>query len=240
MGVDTAGNKAFFSISSVSLHDIKEKFSNFSFLNDFEFSSETKRRKMTWKYPSTISLLGSNSGSKKNFADPITFIKIKSSPTRNDVHDVDLEATEHDNNQESENKPFSSFLSPPTGNNVSKSFHWALDATVIESCQNPFEYYCLPIYSSTEHQEATLDKRNKNGRDDDSQETLSSDAEQSDEEENEDKRLYVPFVLPQYCEYCGSPSIQNCQKFDPACQRPATFFPRAKPPFGWSTQPSRP
>lgn len=236
MGNDDAVRTAFFSLSTSSLRCIQVKFKSFSSFNEFGCSSDTDQRRMKWENPTVISLIGSKTGtgSNESLVDRTTVPKIFSSPSRIDVHENDLIENEHSNDESKDDEPFSSFLSSSIGSNISKSFDWAFETTVIESCQNPFECYCFPIHAPTAREQTENARRDKNGGCDDLREIIVADGDGNDEEENEDDRPFVPFILPPYCEYCGSPSIRNCQKFDPSCQRPETFFPRAKPPFGRS------
>ena len=191
---------------------------------------------MKWENRTVISLIGSKAGigSNENTVKHTTVTTMFSSPSRIDVHENDLIENEHSNDESKNDEPFSSLLSSSFGSNISKSFDWALETAVIESCQNPFECHCFPIHAPTAREQTEIARQDKNGGCDDLREMIVSDGDKNDEEESEDVRPFVPFILPQYCEYCGSPSIRNCQKFDPACQRPETFFPRVKPPFGRS------
>ncbi len=230
---DDAARRTFFSISTSSLRFIQVKFGSFSSFNEFECSSDTDQRRMKWENPIVISLIGSKTGigSNENLSDHSTVTKMFSSPSKTNAHENDLIENEHSNDEFKNDEPFSSFLSSSFGSNISKSFDWALETTVIESCQYPFECHCFPIHAPTAREQTKIARRDKNGGCDDLREILVSDGDENDEEESEDVRPFVPFILPPYCEYCGSPSIRNCQKFDPACKRPETFFPRAKPPF---------
>lgn len=152
-------------------------------------------------------------------------------PLEKNSNHCENEQTASDNESKND-ESFSSFLPSSIGNNIPKSFGWAIDNSSIQSCRTPFECYCFPIHTPTDR------KRRDNDCVYEVQHSLISDSDDEDGEDGiETIRPYVPFVLPEYCEYCGSPSIRKCHEFDPHCPRPATFFPKAKPPFCQRTQP---
>ena len=182
---------------------------------------------MTWKDSTTpISRLRSDTRNDitTKVANHRTIIERMPLPLNNDLHYNENQQESSD--KESNNDEYSSSLLPSSiGSNISKSFDWAIGTSSV----HPFECYCFPIHSPTARK-----------RDNDYfYEVQHSPISDSDDENEEDRmetiRLFVPFVLPNYCEYCGSPSIQKCNEFDPQCQRPATFFPKAKPPFCQNT-----
>jgi hypothetical protein len=52
---------------------------------------------------------------------------------------------------------------------------------------------------------------------------------QAEVAENDVVRVSGYYAIPTTCEYCGSPRLEDC---DPGrCQRPASFFPKQRPPF---------
>ena len=139
-------------------------------------------------------------------------------------------------NKHENDDSFSSFLSWSIGENISKSFDWALDLTASQTCQIPFKFSCHPInFPKTCSQNRTSGHRCYQAEEDYGDVELTSlleSEEENDQKDKDEKRLYIPFRLPLSCEYCGSCSIKKCHEFDPNCQRPKTFFPKAKPPFG--------
>jgi hypothetical protein len=51
----------------------------------------------------------------------------------------------------------------------------------------------------------------------------------AEEGKNDVVRVSGYYAIPTTCEYCGSPRLEDC---DPdRCQRPASFFPKQRPPF---------
>ena len=158
---------------------------------------------------------------------------------KKEVQSNDYVQNKRSNDESKNDESFSSFLSPSIGSNISKLFDWALETSLIEFRWNPFECYFFPIrFLTTRKQAVTAGHRRRRNGDSvyEVRQSLVSDRDDEDgDERKEDLRPHAPFILLQNCEYCGSPSIRNCQKYDPECQRPETFF---KPPFGWSTHPN--
>jgi hypothetical protein len=157
--------------------------------------------------------------------------------SRNEIHDVDFNENEESDNESKNDESFSSFISSSIGSNISKSVDWALETTTMHPCQNPFEYYCHPVTSPAKSKKAETEILPREQMEESSLDERHDDDE-SDDEEKEALCKFVPFTFTPFCEYCGSPSIRNCRNFDPQCQRPETFFPKAKPPFYRSKLPS--
>mmetsp|Transcript_60 Transcript_60/g.58 ORF Transcript_60/g.58 Transcript_60/m.58 type:complete len:205 (+) Transcript_60:374-988(+) len=155
--------------------------------------------------------------------------KHKSSSTviksnNNDDNDSDNGDGDNYNSKSNDDESFSFFLSS-SFDDISKSFGRVLDITAIESCHNPFNYYCLPITIMS----AT--NKNDNGNEEEAEAEEFQTYETIDGDEEEETRPYVTFRLPLECEYCGCPSIHECHLFGPNCRRPETFFPKVKSPF---------
>ena len=129
-------------------------------------------------------------------------------------NDGDYNSNDENNNNNSNglDESFSSLLSSSI-NNISKSFDRVLEIGTI---------HCLPIKLMTTTR-ITTDDNDINDQQGEENERV--------QEEEEDIRPYIPFRLPLACEYCGSSSVRDCHVFDPKCRRPATFFPKVKPPF---------
>ncbi|VEU41515.1 unnamed protein product [Pseudo-nitzschia multistriata] len=115
-------------------------------------------------------------------------------------------------------------------------YEWNKYLTASQTCQIPFKFSCHPInFPKTCSQNRTSGHRCYQAEEDYGDVELTSlleSEEENDQKDKDEKRLYIPFRLPLSCEYCGSCSIKKCHEFDPNCQRPKTFFPKAKPPFG--------
>ena len=154
-----------------------------------------------------------------------------------DINNYGGNGEDDSNNDESH----SSFFSSSVGDNISKSFDWALETTMMQNCRNPFEFYCLPInFPKARGQSVSTRQQWVQSEEDDIDEEVlrrpvTDSEDDNDEAGNEEHRPFVPFHLPLSCEYCGSHSIRKCREFDPNCRRPKTFFPKTKPPFGWSS-----
>ena len=248
MGSDSTRKTGFLSLPSSSLSCIHVKFKRYyrSF-NELEqcSNSHSDQSWTDWKNPAAISRIGSNNciDNDRNFANHRTISSALSSPLKNDVlHGNDKVKDEESNNESKNDESFTSVLTSSIGSNVSKSFDWAIETSTVESCRNPFEYYCFPVYEATPtaRKQAVFARHRRHKTGDciyEMRQSLISESEdENEEEEKEDDRPFIPFTLPLHCEYCGSPSIRNCQKFDPECQRPETFFPKAKPPFSARTK----
>ena len=236
IGSDATTKTRTFSLSFSFPSSIKVEFKSCNSCNGFECSNDIDKRRMKWKYDTAITRISSNAaiGSNEKISNQTTFTMALPSPKRNDaygnVYNGNTETDDESQNDES----FSSFLSSSIGSNISKSFDWALETSTTHSCQNPFGFYCVPIKSNPIARKQIVITRHQRDHkeeddDDEVQPTPASDSEEGV------LHPYVPFSLPSFCEYCGSPSIQNCREFDPECQRPKTFFPKANPPFGRST-----
>mmetsp|Transcript_26350 Transcript_26350/g.61735 ORF Transcript_26350/g.61735 Transcript_26350/m.61735 type:complete len:232 (+) Transcript_26350:135-830(+) len=138
---------------------------------------------------------------------------------------------------------FSSFLPSSIGDNISKSFDWALETTTMQTCQNPFESFCFPLNfpNSPNEDGSTAQEREQSEENGHGEEVVhripfSESDDHIDVNHEEEHQPYIPLRLPSACEYCGSPSIRICYKFDANCRRPKTFFPRVKPPFSRRTE----
>ena len=183
---------------------------------------------MTWKDSTTpISRLRSDTHNDitTKVVNHRTIMQKIPLPLNNDLHYDGENKQTRSNNESSSDESFSSFLPSSIGSNISKSFDWAIETSSVQSCRNPFECYCFPIHSPTAR------KRDKDHFYEVQHSMISDSNDENEEDGIEAIRPYVPFILPNYCEYCGSPSIQKCHEFDPQCRRPATFFPKEKPPF---------
>jgi hypothetical protein len=244
MGSDAATKTAIFSLSS-SPSCMKVESKSWYAYSEFERSNDIDKCRMEWKDHIAIARIGSNAGigSNKKIINCTTNTRALSSPSRNDIYGNNYNGeNEHSDNESKNEESFSSFLSSSIGSNISKSFDWALETTSIQSCQNPFECYCLPINNPTSPKPTEIARHQRKGIEDDDvdevrRSPVADNEDDNEEEGKEDFRPYVPFSLPSFCEYCGSPSIRNCREFNPECQRPKTFFPKANPPFGRSTLP---
>lgn len=249
---DTATETVSLSLSSSSSGSMRMLFSDNYSDDEYECSNDIDGRRAKWN--DAIDIARSNTpinhdDNKINIHR--TSIRISPSPSTNadngnNSNDIDIDNDNYnynynddynDNNKSQNDESFSSFLSSSLGDNISKSFDWALETTTMQSCQNPFECYCLPInLQATRYQTASnRQQREKTEEDDDDDEvsrTPIPDDDDDDTEEEEDHRPYVPFRLPPSCEYCGCPSVRRCREFDPTCRRPESFFPKANPPFG--------
>mmetsp|Transcript_9606 Transcript_9606/g.20800 ORF Transcript_9606/g.20800 Transcript_9606/m.20800 type:complete len:234 (-) Transcript_9606:117-818(-) len=175
-----------------------------------------------------------SSKSKSNHHRTSKITSPSQSRNTDDINNYDGSGEDYSNNNESH----SSFFSSSIGDNISKSFDWALETTMVQNCRNPFEFYCLPIINlpKTRGQSVSTKQQwvqsEEDGSDEEVLRTPVTDSEGDNEESgNEEHRPFVPFLLPLSCEYCGSHSIRKCREFDPNCRRPKTFFPKTKPPF---------
>jgi len=238
---DAATKTAIFSLSaSPSCKKVESK--SWYGYNEFERSNDIGKCRMKWKDHIAIVSIESNAGNggSKKIVSCTTNTRALPSPSRNNIYGNNYNENEHSDNESKNDEIFSSFLSSSIGSNISKSFDWALKTTTMQSCQNPFECYRLPINNPTAPQQTEIARQQRQGMEDDDVDeehrTLFADNDNDNEEEGKEAlRPFVPFRLPSFCEYCGSPSIRKCWEFDPECQRPKTFFPKAKPPFGQST-----
>jgi len=143
-------------------------------------------------------------------------------PNNNDDNDSDN--GDNYNSKFDDDELFSSFLSS-SFDDISKSLGRVLETTTIESCHNPFKFYCLPITTMS----ATTMTTNKN--DNGNEEVKESQTYERVDSEEEETRPYVTFHLPSACEYCGCSSIHKYHMFGPNSLRPDTFFPKGKSPF---------
>ena len=241
MGSDAASKTAIFSLSSSPSRKKVESKSWYGY-NEFERSKDIDKWRMNWKDHIAIASIGSNAGIGGNnkIIHCTTNERALESPSRNDIYGNNYNENEQSENESKNDESFSSFLSSSIGSNISKSFDWALETTTMQSCQNPFECYRFPINNPTAPQQTEITRHERQGMGDDDidevRQTPVTDNEDDNEEEGEKVlRPFVPFRLSSLCEYCGSPSLRNCREFDPECQRPKTFFPKVKPPFGRST-----
>lgn len=195
---------------------------------------------MNWRDTVATARIGNNANilSSKDVDNNTT--SSRTSISRNDEDGIDYTKNEDCDNVSKNDESFSSFLSSSIGSNISKSFDWALETTTMQSCQNPFECYCLPMKPPTARQQTGITRlRRKQPEEDESDEARRMSLGESEDDNEEEKDIslkpYVPLSLPLFCEFCGSPSIRNCREFDPYCKRPKTFFPKAKTPFNQST-----
>ena len=234
---DAATETASLSLSSSSSGSMRMLFSDNYSDGEYECSNDIDGRQAKWN--DAIDIARSNTPinhDDNNINIHRTSRRVSSSPSTNAANGNNFNDNDNDNHKSQNDESFSSFLSSSLGNNISKSFDWALETTTMQSCQNPFECYCLPInLQATRYQTASNRQQREQTEEDDDDDEVSRTPvpdDDDDNEEEEDHRPYVPFRLPPSCEYCGCPSVRRCREFDPTCRRPETFFPKAKPPFG--------
>ena len=232
MGGDIPIKTTTFLLSSSSPSCIKVQFNRY---NEVEYSKDISECSMKWK--DAIALVRiSNHSTNEKFNRRTAGTGLMTSPSRKDICDKNQPTNEDSNNEARKDKSFSSYLPISIGRNFSKSFDWALETTAMQSCKCPFEYYCLPFNTQMPSKETEIARRSQvhAGQNDDGKIQKFSVAGCKDDNGKGGKnalRPYVPLRLAPFCEYCGSPSVRNCQNFDPTCQRPRTFFPKAEPPF---------
>mmetsp|Transcript_28780 Transcript_28780/g.61785 ORF Transcript_28780/g.61785 Transcript_28780/m.61785 type:complete len:249 (-) Transcript_28780:195-941(-) len=243
--------KSTIPLSSSSLGPMKVIFKSNCTYDDNKFESNDADERWTkWNDDIAIARIDDNAGidDKDRIGHRYnSSISALQSPLRNGVHEDNKYSNEKENekiadqSETDEEESFTSFISTSIGSNISKSFDWALETTTMQSCQNPFEYYCIPVTPTTGEEDSFIRLQQQERQETGEKVRRISFADNSDDGEDEEDahRPFVPFRLSLLCEYCGSPSIRNCREFDPGCRRPKTFFPKAKPPFGRSTRPDR-
>lgn len=205
-----------------------------------------QRTHSTLAFPPSFSLpkrdiFKSSTGNDEKFDGFVDITKNKNSRKRKEVS-VERETLdgnysfESDNNESKNDESFSSFLPSSIGAKITKSFDWAFEQSSMQPFRSLFDFDVLYIspperwnrtgFAATEQKQEPSDEE---------EEELTQISPEASTDDHADEKPYVPLRLSMSCEYCGSPSIRDCGRFNPNCQRPKTFFRKAKFPFGCNT-----